>query len=541
MSVVDEPDLVDEPDGPDPDAAKRAKQSRFWRTMWRFHFYSGIIAVPALLVLAVSGLGILYTDQLNAIDDAGLHRTTVDGTPLPLSEQVAAAKEAYPDLPVGAVTPPRRDGDTTRVDLADGEETRQVFVEPASGKVLGSKVAGDDLVGLVNRLHGDFNLGIEIPFPTVAGLVGQSEEGVFAATSLGGLIMEIIGCWAVLLAITGLYLWWPRKRETGKALFVPRLSKGGRARWRDLHAIPGVLYAVVLLFLITTGMPWSDFWGPGFGLASDKANSGYNWPDTPPSPVATIGDLDRFGNRINWAAEDGQVPGSDPGASGAVPAAISVDAVQTIAAEEQMEPGYSISFPANEPGEDGEMAYGSFAVGNPWPDRLHTQRQLFVGQFSGATLLDYSADDYGTMARAAEFGIQGHMGTQYGWFNRLLMTLAAVGVIWSSITAVIMWWKRRPQGKAGIPRRPMDVRLQRGLIVLLVIWGIIYPLAGVSMIIVLAIDKFIIRKVPKLRRTFGMRDPVDVLAMATAGEATTDDGPSSDDSPTGPAPNAGPI
>jgi uncharacterized iron-regulated membrane protein len=69
-----------------------------------------------------------------------------------------------------------------------------------------------------------------------------------------------------------------------------------------------------------------------------------------------------------------------------------------------------------------------------------------------------------------------------------------------------MWWKRRPNGGSGFPRRPVDAKLQRNLIVLAVLLSLIYPLWGLSVLVVIALDHLVIRRVTRLRRLFGMRD-----------------------------------
>jgi len=52
----------------------------------------------------------------------------------------------------------------------------------------------------------------------------------------------------------------------------------------------------------------------------------------------------------------------------------------------------------------------------------------------------------------------------------------------------VMWWKRRPKGTLGAPRYPADARIARGAIVILALLGIIFPLVGLSILVVLFID-----------------------------------------------------
>jgi len=66
-----------------------------------------------------------------------------------------------------------------------------------------------------------------------------------------------------------------------------------------------------------------------------------------------------------------------------------------------------------------------------------------------------------------------------------------------------MFWKRRRPGTSGLPSRPVDVRLSKGLAVIAVALAIIYPQWGVTALLVLAFDRFVIRTVRPLRTAFG--------------------------------------
>ena len=93
------------------------------------------------------------------------------------------------------------------------------------------------------------------------------------------------------------------------------------------------------------------------------------------------------------------------------------------------------------------------------------------------------------------------MGTQYGVFPRILATLATLatlaclGLLTSITSAVLMWWKRRPTGSAGLPGRTGDAALAhtpRGAAVAIgviaVALGLLYPSFGVTALIVLAAE-----------------------------------------------------
>jgi len=112
---------------------------------------------------------------------------------------------------------------------------------------------------------------------------------------------------------------------------------------------------------------------------------------------------------------------------------------------------------------------------------------------------------YGAVSLAADYTVSVHMGTQFGLVNRIVMTLVCVLVIWSVISAVVMYGKRRRSRGLGLPRRPEDVGLGTTLMVLFIGAALVFPLFGITALIVLGLDRFVIRRIPTLRRAFGQR------------------------------------
>jgi uncharacterized iron-regulated membrane protein len=90
-------------------------------------------------------------------------------------------------------------------------------------------------------------------------------------------------------------------------------------------------------------------------------------------------------------------------------------------------------------------------------------------------------------------------GTQYGLVTRIVMTGACLLVLWNVATALVMWNKRRRKGTLGLPRRPVDVRIQRTLGITAVVLAVIYPIWGLSLFLALLVDRFVVRWVPRLR------------------------------------------
>ena len=80
---------------------------------------------------------------------------------------------------------------------------------------------------------------------------------------------------------------------------------------------------------------------------------------------------------------------------------------------------------------------------------------------------------------------------------------ACLAVITLSVTAAVMWWRRWPSGTAGAPRRAGDLRVTRGVIAVMLVLGMLFPLAGISMVVVLLADVLVIQRLGALRRVFG--------------------------------------
>ncbi|MBM3659606.1 MAG: PepSY domain-containing protein [Actinobacteria bacterium] len=483
------------------------RASRRWRTLWRTHFYAGVFAAPILVMFAITGLVILYTQPINDLLQNDRRVVADGGDWRSFDAQLRAVDRAYPEAEVVSVVVPRNDTASTQFGLDSGAV---VFVDPYTNEVLGSADPDGGIVGLSNRLHGFLNNEQRmIRLPTIAFLFDDGP--VMRDFVLGDVVLEIFACWAIVLVISGLYLWWPRKsRAQGgrstKGVIVPRVGKKGRARWRDLHAIPGVLGLVGVLFVLMTGLFWSSYWAGAFNAVADKVSPN-EWVDAPDSPLVTKGELNRLGQGINWNTADAVVPntegtGIDPTD---LPARLSLDDVVIIAEKEGMKPGFLVAFPVDGTDDVGNPTFGSFGIENSWPRATQDTRTVYLDQFTGTTIDSMDVYGYGAVSLAADYTVSVHMGTQFGLVNRIVMTLVCVLVIWSVISAVVMYGKRRRSRGLGLPRRPEDVGLGTTLMVLFIGAALVFPLFGITALIVLGLDRFVIRRIPTLRRAFGQR------------------------------------
>ncbi|BBY93112.1 membrane protein [Mycobacterium gallinarum] len=490
-----------------PTVAKRG-DAAVLRRIWRLHFWVALFAAPALVLLACSGLVILYTGPLNDWLHRDLYVVAEGPDTVSLDNQVdVAAQNVGADYTIDAVTPPAGAGQSTRVDflspgglsLPAGEANlTQVFVDPYTGRYLGQRSELSGLVGWANQLHRLFgNDGPQVHLPSVGHLISPSAyPDATIPVGIGNLWMELTAVWILVLMATGIYLWWPRAIEATKPLLTIRWKRGGRIRWRDLHALTGVVIAVVLICYVLSGLTWSRYWGENWRAVSSTITPSIE-VDAPSTP-ASMGDYDRLGRRIAWAATDDPVYVS--AIHGSAPARLSFADVDRLAKGEHMVPGYAI-IPPTDVTENGEMLYGSYTVVNAWPQRLSEQRTLYLNQFTGRTITNATAEHDGALSQATSFGIAMHMGTQFGVLTRILATVACLGVILSALTGLFMWWHRRPSGRSGLPGPVSDAtragtpkRAAVAVSVAAVVLGILFPVFGLSLLVVLGVEAVLARR-----------------------------------------------
>ncbi|MEC9483869.1 MAG: PepSY domain-containing protein, partial [Halomonas sp.] len=368
--------------------------------------------------------------------------------PVSAQAQLDAALAAQPGEAFRYVTPAAPDL-AAEVDIRtiDGDK-RAVFIDPYSGEITGSLPYQGSMMWTIRHLHSLSYFG-----PTAS------------------MIIEIIAGWSILLVLTGLYLWWPRGQRGGVVTVRSRPTK--RLFWRDLHAVTGVFVGGFILFLAITGMPWSTVWGDKVNELANGNNFGY--PDgvrvNVPMSDARLAEREP----TPWSLEQAQLPASSMGDTSAIGLDRAIAEFESLG----LAPGYAISLPGE--------ATGVY-TGSIYPDDLSQQRVVHLDQYTGEPLLDMRYADYGALGQTLEWGINVHLGQEFGIINQVVLALACAGIVLLCVASGVMWWMRRPAGRLGVPPAPHDPRKLRGVLALLAIGGVIFPLVGASMIVMAAID-----------------------------------------------------
>lgn len=111
---------------------------------------------------------------------------------------------------------------------------------------------------------------------------------------------------------------------------------------------------------------------------------------------------------------------------------------------------------------------------------------------TGELVSRQSFEDRHTLDKIVGVGIAAHEGQLFGWVNQLLGLLTAIGLVLLSVTGVIMWRKRSPQGVLGAPPALPQAKFSIGFLVIIFTAAVLLPLLGASIIAVLIIEKVLV-------------------------------------------------
>jgi len=491
-----------------------------YATVWRWHFYAGLFCIPFVIVLSITGTIYLFRPQIEAFQERGYDRLPVTNTMAqPYAEQIRAAVQNVPDSRFAALELPAADSSATRsadqtvatrviVDQA-GRRVR-VYVDPNDASVLGAVVENERFIRVVRRIHGELLLG-----------------------KRGSYLVELAASWTIVMVVTGMVLWLPRKLRAAGVLY-PRLFQRGKTFWKDLHSVGGFWASGLIVFLIATGLPWSTFWGDyfksvrrvtGTAVIQQHWDGGHGKKSEQVLPSTGSGHEGHAGHEGHDQALQSSkqgLPPAGPAWRTPVPDPTSYD-VEQIAGVAQVAttldfmPPIVVSPPT---AGDAVWTIKSETANRPY------QQTVRLDAETGKTISHERFADRHWVDRWVGQGIALHEGQRFGLANQLIALFATVSLVMLSCTGLLLWWRRRQAFKrsrdeAAIgwlppPRRgaadQATTIVPSGRLwmaaVLTVALAIYLPIFALSLSIVLILDRFVLSR----WRGLSARGPTDVAA-----------------------------
>jgi len=82
--------------------------------------------------------------------------------------------------------------------------------------------------------------------------------------------------------------------------------------------------------------------------------------------------------------------------------------------------------------------------------------------------------------------------------------LAALGLVVACISAIRLWWRRRPAHSLGAPPPMNGARASVALLSLVAALGMLLPLLGCSLVAVVIGERLVLRRIPRAARFLGL-------------------------------------
>jgi uncharacterized iron-regulated membrane protein len=87
-----------------------------------------------------------------------------------------------------------------------------------------------------------------------------------------------------------------------------------------------------------------------------------------------------------------------------------------------------------------------------------------------------------------------HEGKMFGTLNQIIVLLICLMILLSAVSGVVIWWKRRPQGKFGVPPLRHDLPTWKTGVAIMLVLAVAFPLVGASLVVVWVLDRLLLTR-----------------------------------------------
>lgn len=360
------------------------------------HLWLGLASGLIVVLVALSGSLLVFEDELQHLFQPSLYKVEVAGDRMSLDALSALVKERYPTL-----------------------QPNNIAIEPAANSTVifylkKSKAKADHLMVVMNPYSGQIIKAMD--YKKRFFVIVENLHRYLCMGDVGKAITGVSCFCFTLIIISGIVLWWPKKKNRQQRMQVKWNASFKRLNW-DLHAVFGFYVSIFIFIIAITGLIWS-----------------YKWM-----------------NNLLFLAFDGKVPVAKSEQVPKVKAVKNGEVawLDKIVATTNRELPYqgiiNIRFP-----EKKEIA---ITVGKENLDKVirHSIDLLYfqvgTGELAGKRLLENETN--GAKARRLIYPI--HTGRLLGWPTKILALLCALTAATLPVTGFLIWWgkqkKKKPAGK----------------------------------------------------------------------------------------------
>ncbi|GLC88805.1 PepSY-associated TM helix domain-containing protein [Lysinibacillus piscis] len=437
-------------------------KNTLYTRFWRLHFYAALFITPLLLSLTLSGIGYLfYTDVENQLYDNYFFGDSGKTENLSIDDAVKQAEQAYAGYHTMKIIE-LEEPYNTRLTMMNADGAEKYLFLDEHNQIIGGQDAAYTFANIIRNLHSSLFIG-----------------GTFV-----NYLVELAACWAIFLLLSGVYM------TVSAKLFKKTKQSNKRQTSRRIHALLGVIITIPMVVIIFTGLPWSALMGKFiYSAAQEHPSIGVPLLQQQP-PTSDM-------SEIPWATRQETAPSSHAhhGASGHVvtanPYRLTIEKLQQEIDGMAIAKPYAIIYPMTEDG-----VYTVAKSSNTGVTGLdvspYDETTMYFDQYSGAFIDKVDYADYGILAKWFTWGIPLHEGHLFGWPNKVMNLLVCIAFLVVIIWGFRTWLLRKKQGQLSAPPT-MHKTLSIPFILFMIVLGMIMPLFGLSLLIVVLVEWIIQR------------------------------------------------
>ncbi|NUT63423.1 sulfite reductase flavoprotein subunit alpha [Herbaspirillum sp. C9C3] len=213
----------------------------FKKIWFQLHWFIGITAGTLLMTIGVTGAVLAFREEImEAMSPGVMHVEVRQQATLTPQQLLDKLHEAQPQRRVTTLTLSTDAGASARVVFAPPPGVRRGearYADPYTGALL-PPVTGAAFFELVERFH----------------------RWLLLPTEIGKIVLGTLALSLLMLALSGLYLRWPRRPLSLRAWLRLDFQLQGRSFLWNLHSVIGTWSLVMYVLLATTGAYWALDW-----------------------------------------------------------------------------------------------------------------------------------------------------------------------------------------------------------------------------------------------------------------------------------------
>jgi len=213
----------------------------FKKIWFQIHWFIGITAGTVLMFIGVTGAILSFREEITDWLNPGIvHVAVRQEAPLTPPQILERLRAEVPHERVAVLIASTEPGASVRINFAPPPGVRRGemrYVDPYTGALL-PPLAGNEFFEFTERFH----------------------RWLLLPTDTGKIVAGSLSMCLLILALSGLYMRWPRRALNWRAWFKLDFGLSGRSFLWNLHSVIGTWALVMYVIFTTTGMFWAFDW-----------------------------------------------------------------------------------------------------------------------------------------------------------------------------------------------------------------------------------------------------------------------------------------